>query len=121
MYIYIIYVYIYIYIGLSFVGAPGLVAWLTNVLDSLKKKAEPIIFKQMFESESCTYTYLLADPTSKEAVLIDPVLETVERDLAAIKELGLTLKYAINTHVHADHITGSGYFVYIYTQIRMLA
>eukprot|EP00596_Hydrurales_sp_CCMP1899_P006903 CAMPEP_0119047990 /NCGR_PEP_ID=MMETSP1177-20130426/56300_1 /TAXON_ID=2985 /ORGANISM="Ochromonas sp, Strain CCMP1899" /LENGTH=400 /DNA_ID=CAMNT_0007023293 /DNA_START=62 /DNA_END=1264 /DNA_ORIENTATION=+ len=94
--------------GLSFVGAPGLVAWLTTVVDNLKKKVEPIIFKQMIESESSTYTYLLADPTSKEAVLIDPVLETVERDLAVIKEMGLTLKYAINTHVHADHITGSG-------------
>jgi hypothetical protein len=51
---------------------------------------------------------LLADTESKEAVLVDPVLEQVERDLAVIDDKGLTLKYVINTHAHADHITGSG-------------
>lgn len=50
--------------------------------------------KQLFESESSTYTYLLADQESKDAVLIDPVLETIERDLKLIKELGLHLKVA---------------------------
>jgi len=68
-----------------------------------------IIMRQLFEKDSSTYTYLLADPASKEAVLIDPVFETVERDARLIEELGLTLKYVANTHVHADHITGSGY------------
>ena len=63
-----------------------------------------------FTPESSTYTYILADESSpdKEAIIIDPVLETVDRDLQVISELGLTLKYAINTHMHADHITGSG-------------
>jgi sulfur dioxygenase len=65
------------------------------------------IFHQLFERESSTYTYLLGDEASKEAVLIDPVLETVGRDLKLLKELGLKLKYIIETHVHADHITGA--------------
>ena len=67
-----------------------------------------MIFHQLFEKESSTYTYLLADADSKEAVIIDPVLETVERDFKLITELGLTLKYILDTHVHADHITSSG-------------
>lgn len=66
------------------------------------------LFRQLFESESSTYTYLLADTETKEAVLIDPVLETVDRDLKLIHELGLNLKVAVNTHCHADHITGTG-------------
>jgi glyoxylase-like metal-dependent hydrolase (beta-lactamase superfamily II) len=66
-----------------------------------------LIFQQLFEVESSTYTYLLADQASGEAVSIDPVLETVERDLNLLKELGLTLKYTLETHVHADHITGA--------------
>lgn len=67
-----------------------------------------MILRQLFESESSTYTYLLADADCKEAVLIDPVLETVDRDLKLIDELGLSLKLAVNTHCHADHITGTG-------------
>ncbi|XP_067094865.1 persulfide dioxygenase ETHE1, mitochondrial-like isoform X1 [Osmerus mordax] len=67
-----------------------------------------LLFRQLFESASSTYTYLLADTANKEAVLIDPVLETVDRDLKLIDELGLTLKMAVNTHCHADHITGTG-------------
>lgn len=67
----------------------------------------PAVFRQLFDtSGSSTYTYLLAD--GGEAVLIDPVLEMVDRDLKLIDDLGLTLKYAVNTHCHADHITGSG-------------
>ncbi|CAN0191764.1 unnamed protein product [Ectocarpus fasciculatus] len=66
-----------------------------------------IIFRQLFEKESSTFTYVLADAVTKEAVLIDPVLETVERDTAVLQELGLTLLYGINTHAHADHITGT--------------
>ncbi|KAK6774702.1 hypothetical protein RDI58_029941 [Solanum bulbocastanum] len=69
-----------------------------------------LIFRQLFEKESSTYTYLLADSLhpDKPALLIDPVDRTVDRDLALVKELGLKLIYAINTHVHADHVTGSG-------------
>ncbi|KAL3980367.1 transcription factor 15 [Sarotherodon galilaeus] len=67
-----------------------------------------LFFRQLFEVESCTYTYLLADTDTKEAVIIDPVLETIDRDLELIKELGLSLKVAVNTHCHADHITSTG-------------
>lgn len=67
-----------------------------------------LLFRQLFESESSTYTYLLADTETKEAVLIDPVLETIDRDLKLIQELGLNLLVAVNTHCHADHITSTG-------------
>lgn len=67
-----------------------------------------LIFHQLFEKETSTYTYLLGDPQSKEAVLIDPVMEMAERDVKLIKDLGLKLKYVLDTHVHADHITASG-------------
>lgn len=67
-----------------------------------------VIFYQLFEAESSTYTYLIADPETKEAALVDTVIETVDRDLQLIRELGLKLKYVIDTHVHADHITGAG-------------
>jgi len=57
---------------------------------------------------SSTYTYILTDDATKEAIIIDPVLEQVERDVEAIREMGCTLVYALNTHCHADHITGTG-------------
>jgi sulfur dioxygenase len=66
-----------------------------------------MIFRQLFETESSTYTYLLACPESREAVLVDPVAETVERDLAILRELGLKLSYTLDTHVHADHVTAA--------------
>ncbi|XP_058808256.1 persulfide dioxygenase ETHE1, mitochondrial [Phymastichus coffea] len=66
------------------------------------------LFRQFFDPASSTYTYLLADADSRESVLIDPVIEWAERDSTVIKELGLSLKYAVNTHMHADHVTGSG-------------
>jgi sulfur dioxygenase len=66
------------------------------------------IFRQLFDAESSTYTYILGHSGTKQALLIDPVLEQIERDAVLINELGLDLKFAINTHVHADHITGSG-------------
>lgn len=66
------------------------------------------LFRQLYDGQSSTYTYLLADMDSKEALLIDPVVEQVERDVKLLSELDLKLVYAVNTHVHADHITGSG-------------
>ena len=66
-----------------------------------------MIFRQLFEPQSSAYTYLIACEQSREAVLIDPVLETVDRDLALLRELGLVLKYTIETHIHADHVTGA--------------
>ncbi|CAF1162335.1 unnamed protein product [Adineta ricciae] len=64
--------------------------------------------RQLFEQITSTYTYIIADGKSREAVIIDPVITTVARDAQLLKQLGLRLRYAINTHVHADHITGSG-------------
>ncbi|WP_428087637.1 MBL fold metallo-hydrolase [Candidatus Thioglobus sp.] len=66
-----------------------------------------LIFKPLFEKQSSTYTYLLADSDTKEAIIIDAVDETQQRDIGLIEELGLDLKYIIETHVHADHITSS--------------
>ncbi|KAI9999935.1 hypothetical protein NQD34_011778 [Periophthalmus magnuspinnatus] len=71
-------------------------------------RTEGLLFRQLFDRDSCTYTYLLADTDTKEAVLIDPVLETLSRDVKLIEELGLNLKVAVNTHCHADHITSTG-------------
>lgn len=67
-----------------------------------------MLFRQLFDPESSTYTYLLADTATKRALLIDPVRDQVERDIQLIDELGLTLAYTLETHVHADHIAGSG-------------
>lgn len=65
------------------------------------------IFRQLFDAQSSTYTYLLAEPATGIAVLIDPVYEQALRDAALIKELGLTLAWTLETHVHADHVTGA--------------
>jgi glyoxylase-like metal-dependent hydrolase (beta-lactamase superfamily II)/rhodanese-related sulfurtransferase len=64
-----------------------------------------MIFRQLFDPQSSTYTYLLAD--SREAVLIDPVFEQARRDVALVEELGLKLAWTLETHVHADHVTGA--------------
>ena len=66
-----------------------------------------MIFRQLFEPDSSTYTYLLACSDTGQAVLIDPVIDTLERDLDVIHKLGLTLTYTIDTHFHADHLTGA--------------
>ncbi len=66
-----------------------------------------MIFRQLFETDSSTFTYLIADPDSGNAILIDPVRETVERDLQLLKDLGLNLNATLETHVHADHLTGA--------------
>ncbi|MEQ8230777.1 MAG: MBL fold metallo-hydrolase, partial [Gammaproteobacteria bacterium] len=66
-----------------------------------------LIFRQLFDAESSTYTYLLGDSTSGEAVLIDAVFEQVQRDLALLRELGLTLRHVLDTHCHADHVTSA--------------
>ncbi|MCH8926174.1 MAG: MBL fold metallo-hydrolase [Proteobacteria bacterium] len=67
-----------------------------------------MIFRQLFESVSCTYTYLLASRRGGEALIIDPVLEKVDRYIQLLEELDLKLVKAMDTHVHADHITGLG-------------
>lgn len=66
-----------------------------------------MIFRQLFEPESSTYTYLFGCPRTGKAVLLDPVLETIDRDLAALQDLELELEYTLETHIHADHITSA--------------
>lgn len=66
-----------------------------------------MIFRQLFDRESFTYTYLLADQSTKEGILIDPVRENLKRDLDLIKDLSIKLLYTIETHVHADHVTSA--------------
>jgi sulfur dioxygenase len=66
-----------------------------------------MIFRQLFEPASSTYTYLVACPETGQSVLVDPVLETAERDLRVLQDLGLDLTYTLETHVHADHLTGA--------------
>jgi glyoxylase-like metal-dependent hydrolase (beta-lactamase superfamily II) len=66
-----------------------------------------VLFRQLYDATSSTYSYLLADPDTKEAVLIDPVFERHLRDAALIRELGLKLVYTLDTHCHADHVTGA--------------
>jgi glyoxylase-like metal-dependent hydrolase (beta-lactamase superfamily II) len=67
-----------------------------------------MIPRQLFDEETWTYTYLLVDEPSREAVIIDPVREQMERDLDLIRELDVKLKYILDTHVHADHVTSAG-------------
>src|SRR5664279_4618850 len=67
-----------------------------------------MIFRQLFDSVSGTYSYLLASRAGGEAMIIDPVLEKVERYLQLVRELDLHLVKAVDTHLHADHITGLG-------------
>ena len=66
-----------------------------------------MIFRQLFDATSSTFTYVLGDPRSGEAVVVDPVLEHRQRDSALLHELGLTPRTTLETHVHADHITGA--------------
>lgn len=66
-----------------------------------------MLFRQLFEPESSTFTYLISCPDTGVTALIDPVLDTVERDLALLQQLGLKLDYTVDTHVHADHLSGA--------------
>lgn len=67
-----------------------------------------MLIRQLFDSESSTYTYLVADTASRQAALIDTVREKVDRDLRLVDELDLRLVLILDTHVHADHVTGAG-------------
>ena len=66
-----------------------------------------MLFKQLLEADSCTYTYLIGCEETRRAILIDPVLDTAERDLQLLKDMGLSLMATLETHVHADHLTGA--------------
>lgn len=66
-----------------------------------------MLFRQLFEPVSCTYSYLLACPDTGACAIIDRVIDTAERDLQVLHDLGLTLTYTLDTHIHADHLTGA--------------
>ena len=66
-----------------------------------------LLFRQLFDAETGTFTYLLVDGPSGQGVLIDPVFEQHSRDLSLIQELGVALVACLDTHAHADHVTGS--------------
>ena len=63
---------------------------------------------QLFDPTSCTYTYIVYDEQSHEAIIIDPVAEQLDRDMAVLTQLGLTLRWTVETHAHADHVTSAG-------------
>jgi len=67
-----------------------------------------VVFEQLFDDTSSTLTYIIGDAVSGEAAIFDPVEEQLERDMAALQRLGLKLKYTVETHAHADHITSAG-------------
>ncbi len=66
-----------------------------------------MIFRQLFEPVSSTYTYLLGCDATGQALLIDPVVNSIDRDLQVLQSLGLTLAFTLDTHIHADHITAA--------------
>ena len=66
-----------------------------------------MIFRQVFDNKSSTYTYLIASAKGREAVIIDPVIENVESYIKLLQELDLNLVKVIDTHIHADHVTGA--------------
>ncbi len=79
-----------------------------------------LLLRPLFEKTSSTYTYLLADMQTLDAIIIDAVDETMQRDITLIRELGLNLKYIIETHVHADHITSSYHLKRYFTQAKIV-
>ncbi|WP_368736695.1 FAD/NAD(P)-binding protein [Nostoc sp. CHAB 5715] len=86
---------------------------VSDVYDGLRLRSAELpqstfLFRQFFDPETSSYTYLIADKQTGDAVLVDPVLEQVDRDLQSLDELGLKLRYCLETHLHADHITGAG-------------
>ncbi|GMR45850.1 hypothetical protein PMAYCL1PPCAC_16045 [Pristionchus mayeri] len=77
-----------------------------------------LVFRQLFEKTSSTYTYIIGCAVTRKAAIIDPVLETAERDAKLIDQLGLELEFGLNTHVHADHITGTATLSKIFPSMR---
>jgi len=77
-----------------------------------------MIVRQFFDVETFTYTYFLVDEITRETVVIDPVYEQAQRDLNMLNELDLQLKYILETHVHADHITGSALLKQRFSEAR---
>ena len=73
--------------------------------------------RQLYDAASSTYSYLLWDETSREAAIIDPVDDLARRDIHLVWQLGLKLRYTLETHVHTDHVTGSGYLRQVFNSI----
>lgn len=94
-------------LDLKFLSSPPMVEWVSACVQSRAPKSA-LIFRQLFEKESCTFTYILGDAKTKEALIIDPVDVTAERDAEMVAQMGLELKLLVDTHIHADHITGTG-------------
>jgi sulfur dioxygenase len=68
-----------------------------------------MVFRQLFDAQSCAYTYLVADLNNKQAAIVDPVLRRLDRDLNVLRELGVTLTHCFETHLHDDHVSAAGY------------
>ena len=101
--------------GLQFVSVQALRNWVALAVEPMLLQSgdavgDPrgLIFRQLWDTTTSTFTYLLGDPSTRQAIIIDPVLERAERDAMLARELGLHLTLALNTHVHADHISGTG-------------
>jgi len=90
----------------------------TQDAGEVRAPAEGLVFCQLFDPTSSTFTYLLGCKASSEAILIDPVLEQKDRDVAVLNELGFKLRYVLNTHAHADHITSGGEIRKLWTEVR---
>ncbi len=81
-----------------------LYVYLMTLQVSRGASAGGLAFNQLFDKESSTYTYILGDKEKKVGLIIDPVDICAERDATIAAEMGLKLEYAVNTHVHADHV-----------------
>ena len=73
--------------------------------------------RQLYDDASSTFSYLLWDAASREAAIIDPVHDMARRDIHLVWQLGLKLRYTLETHVHTDHVTGSGYLRQVFNSI----
>ena len=101
---------------LDILKKPEIVDWMRTYLPELNagdRKIDPLVanspeVRQLFDPSSSTLTYFITCPDTNEAVLLDPVMNQMTRDLAIIEELGMKLKYVVNTHCHADHVTSGG-------------
>jgi len=91
----------------SYKIAPGTMDFSIASVLAAAAGGSALLFRQLFDADTGTYTYLLADAASGQGVLVDPVFEQHPRDLSLIQELGITLVASVDTHAHADHITGS--------------
>ena len=81
--------------------------WRGHGEETPELKETAMAFRQLFDPESSTYTYILADAERREAVIVDPVRAHIERDLGVLGEMAMKLVWIVETHVHADHVTGA--------------